>query len=73
MRKILAFQRGLKQALVETVKVQSNKLRMIQLSLEAQKVKPVKVWQPAIKKAPEHSYLKRFWYSLISLERLKAY
>lgn len=61
------------QNLVETVNIQSKKLKMIQLSLAAPKPKPVKVWKPEKKKSPDISYLKKLWYSLVSPERLRAY
>ena len=61
------------QALVETVEIQSKKLKMIQLSLEAPKSKPIKVWKPEIKQRPRYSYLKRLWYGLVNPMKLRAY
>lgn len=34
--------------------------------------KPINVWQPAARKPPQVSWLKRAWYELISPERLRA-
>lgn len=35
-------------------------------------VEPVKVWQPAAKKPPQVSWLKRAWYEIINPEKLRA-
>jgi regulator of replication initiation timing len=64
--------------LATTIELQNEnhnrKLEAIKLRLEPPKreVREFKVWEPAAKKSPQFSPLKKLWYELINPEMLRA-
>jgi len=60
--------------LIALVEAQSVKLAAldIKLAIAAPNTKPVKVWQPAAKKPPQVSWLKRAWLELVNPVQLRA-
>ncbi len=59
--------------LTATVVKQNNKLARIQMKLEKPGHKKIEAWQPKPKKQPNYSFLQKFWYELVSPEKLRAY
>lgn len=60
------------KTLAATIELQNRKLNLINWRLEPPRNREIEVWQPAPKKVPEYPYLKRFWYSLVKPEKLRA-
>jgi hypothetical protein len=60
--------------LVQTVNKQNKRLENIQFQLEPPKTttREFKVWEPAAKKSPQFSPLKKLWYELINPEMLRS-
>lgn len=59
--------------LAATVLKQNNKLAKIQMKLEKPSPKQIEAWQPKQKKQPNYNFLQKFWYELVSPEKLRAY